>query len=86
MAEAASGRPDGAQLTLTILLEAPTAIITDRLLNRGDSTWEPAEIEAFAQAESEHAEDVCHRLDVPLVKLCSPSEAEVREAVERLLV
>lgn len=76
-----------AQLMLkgVILLEAPTAIIADRLLKRGDSTWEPSEIAAFAQAEWEHAGSVCLQLKVPLVKLCLPSEVEVREAVERLM-
>lgn len=68
-----------------ILLEAPAGIIADRLLTRGDSTWAPSEIEAFAQAESEHSESVCQQLKIPLVKLFLPSEEEVRETVERLM-
>jgi len=67
-----------------ILLEAPTAIIADRLLQRGDTTWELSEIEVFAQQELEHAEAVCRQLEVPLVRLCLPSELEVRKAVEKL--
>lgn len=67
-----------------ILLEAPIAIIADRLLQRGDTSWELSEIEVFAQQELEHAEAVCRQLEVPLVRLCSPSELQVREAVEEL--
>ncbi len=67
-----------------ILLEAPTAIIADRLLQRGDPSWELSEIEVFAQQELEHAEAVCRQLEVPLVRLCSPSELQVLDAVEKL--
>lgn len=66
-----------------ILLEAPTVIIADRLLQRGDATWDLSEIEAFAQKELEHAEAVCRQLKVPLVRLCMPSELEVREAINK---
>lgn len=75
------------QLTVRgiILLEAPTAIIADRLLQRGDTTWELSEIEVFAQQELEHAEAVCRQLKVPLMRLCSPSESEVQEAIRMTL-
>lgn len=52
-----------------ILLETPTAIVADRLLQRGDTTWEQSEIKAFAQQELEHAETVCRQLEIPLVRL-----------------
>ncbi|AMU13346.1 MULTISPECIES: ATP-binding protein [Burkholderia cepacia complex] len=64
-----------------ILLEASGETIADRLLKRGDATWGKPEIEAFAQAELEHAQTVCAELGVPLVRLCSPSAADVREAL-----
>jgi adenylate kinase len=67
-----------------VLIEAPTAIIAERLLCRGDSTWGPPEIELFAQAESEHAAFVCQQLQVPLLKLSLPSETDVRRAIENL--
>lgn len=68
-----------------ILLEAPSSTIADRLMRRGDTTWERSEIEIFARMELEHAEAVCQQLGVRLVRLCSPSEAKVRETVEKLL-
>jgi adenylate kinase len=68
-----------------ILLQAPIAIIANRLIQRGDPTWELSEIEIFAQKELEHAETVCRQLEVPLVKLCSSSGLEVREAVKKLI-
>lgn len=67
-----------------ILLEAPSETIADRLLQRGDATWALAEIEAFAQLEMEHAEVVCAKLGVPLVRLCLPTESEVRNAIKEL--
>lgn len=68
-----------------ILLEAPSAIIADRLLQRGDTTWGPEEIEIFAQRELEHAEAVCRYLKVPLVRLSMPSKSMVRDAVTKLV-
>jgi adenylate kinase len=69
-----------------VLLEAPTAVIAERLQQRGDTSWEPSEIELFAQAETENAENICRRLGIPLVKLFVPSEVEVREVVESFMV
>ena len=68
-----------------ILLEAPSITIAERLHQRGDFTWEISEIELFSQAELEHATTVCKHMKVPLVRLLSPSEQEVREAVTRLM-
>jgi adenylate kinase len=64
-----------------ILLEASCEIVADRLRGRGDATWEQSEIAIFAQKELEHAQTVCLELDVPLVRLCSPSMTEVRNAL-----
>lgn len=76
-----------AQLMISgvILLEAPSVIIADRLLQRGDTTWVLDEIAAFAQRELEHAEAVCQRLKVPLVRLSMPSESMLRNAVMKLV-
>lgn len=68
-----------------ILLEAPSAIIADRLFQRGDTTWATEEIEIFAQKELEHAEAVCRYLKIPLVRLNMPSESVVRDAITRLV-
>lgn len=68
-----------------ILLEEATTTIAERLLRRGDDTWDQAEIKVFAQLESEHAEFVCSQLDIPLIRLCAPGEPELRETVIRLL-
>lgn len=67
-----------------LLLEAPSATISERLLHRGDGTWELPEIEAFSKMEREHAEDVCQRLGLPLVRLRTPTESEVRDALVKL--
>lgn len=67
-----------------ILLEAPSAVIAARLLQRGDTTWLLGEIENFAQRELEHAEAVCRYLKVPLVRLSMPSKAIVQDAVAKL--
>lgn len=64
-----------------ILLEAPSATIADRLLRRGDTTWDQAEIEVFAQSELEQAQAVCRQLGLPLVRLSSASELDVRVAL-----
>lgn len=68
-----------------ILLEAPSTIIADRLLQRGDKTWTLKEIETFSQKEFEHAEAVCRTLNLPLVKLSMPSKLTLRNTIENLL-
>ncbi|WP_439890053.1 ATP-binding protein [Ralstonia sp. 25C] len=68
-----------------LLLEAESRVIADRLLRRGDDTWSQVEIEVFAQKELRHAEFICRQLNIPLFRLFSPSEAEVKETVAKLL-
>lgn len=68
-----------------ILLEAPTEIIADRLLKRGDTTWTQLEIELLAQVELEQADLVCRRLGIPLVRLFSPSEQVVYENILHII-
>lgn len=64
-----------------LLLEAPSTTVADRLRQRGDTTWELSEIETFAQMELEHAQTVCGKLEVPFLRLRSPSALEVRDAL-----
>jgi adenylate kinase len=64
-----------------ILLEEPSETVAERLLRRGDVTWERSEIEVFARKELEHAQTVCRELAVPFVRLCSPTVQDVREAL-----
>jgi adenylate kinase len=68
-----------------ILLETPSAIVAERLLQRGDTTWQEAEITHFAERESEHATTVCQQLSVPLIKLSSFSMADVQRAISNCL-
>nr|WP_315594767.1 ATP-binding protein [uncultured Cupriavidus sp.] len=68
-----------------ILLEEATETIAERLMRRGDDTWDRAEIKVFAKLESEHAEFVCSELAIPLVRLSAPTEAALRETVLGLL-
>ncbi|ALT78817.1 AAA family ATPase [Paucibacter sp. KCTC 42545] len=68
-----------------LLLEAPTATVEERLRQRGDTTWTSSEIEAFSKMEREQAEHVCRQLNLPLVRLCTPTEFEVRDALTKLL-
>lgn len=72
------------QIRGVVLLEAPSAVIADRLQQRGDSTWGVEEIQAFAKSEREHAEAICRQLDVPLVRLHLPTESDVRDAIAKL--
>lgn len=67
-----------------ILLETPSAIVAERLLQRGDTTWQEAEIIHFAEKESLHATAVCRQLGIPLIKLSSFSAGDVQSAIERL--
>lgn len=64
-----------------ILLEAPSMTIADRLLQRGDTTWDLAELNVFAQKELEHAQEVCQQLEIPLVRLHMPTELAVMDAI-----
>lgn len=75
-----------AQLMLrgVILLEAPSKTIADRLLQRQDTTWELAELDTFAKKELEHATSICQQLDIPLIRLHMPTEAEVINAISTL--
>lgn len=68
-----------------ILLEAPSAIILERLQRRGDETWGMDEIENFSRCELDHAETVCRELMLPLVRLNLPVESDVRNAIKKLV-
>lgn len=70
-----------AQASLLVRLYA---LVDALLYARGDATWRKSEIEVFAQVELEHARTVCAELGVPLVRLCSPSALDVREALVSL--
>jgi adenylate kinase len=67
-----------------LLLEASSATIGERLLSRGDTTWEPSEIQAFSKLEQEHAVAICQQLGIPIEILRSPTESEVRDALVKL--
>ncbi len=67
-----------------LLLEAESAVVVERLQQRGDDTWSQSEVEVFSQRELRHAEFVCRQLGIPFARLSAPSEEEVREAIVKL--
>lgn len=68
------------KIKAVILLEAPANIISLRLAARGASQ-SLAEVEEIASAELGHAQLICRELRIPLVRLLSPTEAELRETL-----
>lgn len=67
-----------------LLLEAPSQLIHDRLLARGDLTWTLTEIEEFARRESEHASAVSLALNISLTKITLPSPSEMKSVLATL--
>lgn len=68
-----------------ILLEAASETVAERLRQRGDASWSPAEIEDLQRRERHHAEAVCRELELPIVCLHMPSTVEVRDVISRML-
>lgn len=68
-----------------ILLECSSAIVLERLRQRGDDTWTIAEIERFAETEALHGKAVCSALGIPLLRLNSPSVDDVSRSITQLL-
>lgn len=72
-------------VTSVILLEAPSLIVTERLVVRNvPSSLE--EIEELAEAERKNAEHVCSEIMVPLVKLRSPSSEQLSLALKSVVL
>lgn len=69
-----------------LLLEASSTTVIERLRQRGDTSWDQSEVDAFSQLELMHAQDVCRELNLPLVRLCSPTKVEVEDALNALRI
>lgn len=69
----------------SILFDAASEVIVNRLLQRGDTSWSAAEVDDLRRMERRHAETVCRELSVPILYLYMPSAGEVRDAVAQLL-
>lgn len=67
-----------------ILLETPSNIVASRLAERG-APQSLTDIEELASAELIHAEHTCLALRIPLIRLLSPREDQLRATVESLM-
>ncbi len=64
-----------------VVLTAPVEVLLERLTARGDQTWTAAELAAFSEAELRHGEAVAASLNIDLVVVTSPSDADFDAAV-----
>lgn len=64
-----------------VLVTCSTHVVLERLAARGDLSWRAAELEAFARAETEHAETVSRTLEIPLIVLDNPTRATFDSAL-----
>ncbi len=71
-------------IKVTILLETPADIVASRLVERG-APQSLTDIEELASAELQHAESTCAALGIPLIRLRSPTESQLRSVVEQLI-
>ena len=67
-----------------ILLTCPTSIVLERLLMRGDASWNESQMDSFARAEHEHAEVVATALRIPLAVLNAPSNDEFDSTLRQM--
>lgn len=66
-----------------ILLEAPASVVYQRLAERSaPQTLE--KIEELSIAELNHAELICSKLSIPLMRLEMPDEIQVRDTIKML--
>ncbi len=70
--------------TGTLLLSSPVELISQRLLERGDSSWTKEELTSFSAAELQHAKTVAVALAIPLYVLEAPSLEEFQEVISKL--
>jgi adenylate kinase len=68
-----------------LLLEGDAEVISVRLTERGDHSWNVAGLVSFATAEVTHATSVASALGLPLRLMRTPNLAQFKEAVEALL-
>jgi|SRR5690554_340981 len=69
-------------VSYVILLEAPSATVAERLLVR-EAPQPLEDIAALAEAECKNAENICNELNIPLIKLLSPSSEQLLSAFKR---
>ncbi|MGJ7489605.1 ATP-binding protein [Variovorax sp. ZT4R33] len=69
-----------------ILVHCPIGILSARLLERGDSSWNQDELIRFSKAEFDHGSKVATTLRIPFVPLETPSPEQLESCLRRLLV
>lgn len=67
-----------------ILLEAPANVVVSRLAVRG-APQSLTEVEEIASAELQHSEWICSELQIPLIRLLSPTEGDLHSALKQLM-
>lgn len=69
-------------VSYVILLEAPSSTVAERLLVR-EAPQPLEDITELAEAECKNAENICNELNIPLIKLLSPSSEQLLSAFKR---
>jgi adenylate kinase len=62
--------------TSVVLLTCPSQVVLERLVDRGDNSWDEVEVISFAHAEATNATFVCAAIGVPLITLDVPTATE----------
>ncbi|PUA17322.1 ATP-binding protein [Glaciimonas sp. PCH181] len=73
------------RIDAVLLLECDVEVISVRLSERGDHSWNVADLASFAIAEAAHANRVATMLGLPLQIMRTPNPAQFKEVVEALL-
>jgi len=67
--------------TGTIIIEETPDVVINRLKERDSTTWRKDEVVTFAEKELMQAQHICKNLNIPLIRLRSPSKTDVLKAV-----
>lgn len=67
-----------------VLMESPSDVVASRLESRG-SAQSLQKIEEIAVEESKHARYVCNELNIPLVKLLSPTQEQLQITLQNTI-
>ncbi|KQT42612.1 MULTISPECIES: ATP-binding protein [unclassified Methylophilus] len=73
-----------AKFSACILIETDLPTVTERLMNR-DGISAEVDLDLFFSKERARAEYICKKIEIPLIKLNSPSQKDFNEAVNNLL-
>ena len=69
--------------SVVLLIQTPVAVVLERLVARGDTSWDEKELSRFCEAEVAHGAQIAGQLGIPFDILESPGPSSFDERLRR---